>query len=316
MNTKNKSKILVTYDVPDWAYHKNAKVLQKYLKDFEIDLVSDQNKQEIINALAIKKYDALFLQWIPDIEIFTKYIKLPDDYKCSIVSQVTSEVFFRMYNKGWREYQKMPILVTKSRQYFNKLAQVYDEEKIRLAYHVNDYDLFKPLELGVSHRIKKEKSKKFRVGYVGRDCVTSNENKGHFLIRAACEIIGLDRVEYVVAGFDNRLSYDQMPDFYRSLDVVICASNHEGAPNSMLEAGLCGVPIITTRVGQIQEMIEDGESGLFTERNPLSISEKIKILLYNEKVYDKISVNIGSISRDWAVKAIDQWREFFNEIIK
>jgi len=311
----SKSKILITYDVPDWAYHKNAKVLQKYLKDFEIDLVSDQNKQEIINYLSNKKYDALFLQWVPDIELFTKYIKFPDDYKCNVVSQVTSEVFFRMYKQGWREYQKMPLLVTKSMQYFNKLSEVYDKEKIRLAYHVNDYDLFQPLELGVSHRIKKQKSKKFRVGYVGRDCAIANENKGHFFIKEACEIIGSDNVEYVVAGFDNRLSYDQMPDFYRSLDVVVCASNHEGAPNSMLEAGLCGVPIITTKVGQIQEMIKDGESGLFAERNAKDISEKIKILLYDEEIYDKISINIGNISRDWAIKAIDQWEDFFKEVL-
>jgi glycosyltransferase involved in cell wall biosynthesis len=313
----DKKNILITYDVPDWAYHKNAKVLKKFLnpEKYDIDIVSDQNKNDIIKFLSVKKYDMLFLQWVPDLEIFTKYIKFPEGYNCKVVSQVTSEVFFRMYNKGWREYQSAPLLVTKSQQYFKKLESVYDTNKIRLAYHVNDYNLFSPFELGKSHRLFKKDKSKFRVGYVGRDCAIANENKGHFFIRDACKLLG-DKVEYVVAGFDNRLTYNDMPDFYKSLDVVVCASNHEGAPNSMLEAGLCGVPIITTRVGQIQEMIEDNTSGLFCERNALSIKEKIEKLMYNEDLYDRISINIGNISKEWALKAIDQWECFFDEVLK
>jgi glycosyltransferase involved in cell wall biosynthesis len=311
-----KKKILITYDVPDWAYHKNAKVLKKYLTNFDIDLVSDQNKQEIIQKLSTKMYDALFLQWVPDVELFTKYIKFPPEYKCNVVSQVTSEVFFRMYKEGWREYESTPLLITKSKQYFDKLSEVFDVEKIRLAYHVNDYNLFCPNEIGVSHRKFREENNKtkFRVGYVGRDCSVANENKGHYFIKEACEKLG-DNVEYVVAGFDNRLTYEDMPDFYKSLDVVVCASNHEGAPNSMLEAGLCGVPIITTRVGQIQEMIEHGKSGLFCERNADDIAEKINFLMKNKEIYDIISINLGIISKEWAHTAILQWDSFFDEVV-
>ena len=308
--------ILITYDVPDWAYHKNAKVLKKFLesKNMSIDIVSDQNKNELIAALSQKKYDVLFLQWVPDLEIFSKFVRFPPDYNCRVVSQVTSEVFFRMYNKGWREYESTPLLVTKSQQYYDKLSSVFDKDKVRLAYHVNDYELFKPEKLGISHRSFRNREK-FRVGYVGRNCAIANENKGHFFIEQACKELG-EEVEYVVAGFDDRIKYRDMPEFYKSLDVVVCASNHEGAPNSMLEAGLCGVPIITTRVGQIQEMIKDEESGLFCERNAESIKNKIKQLMYNDNLYDKISVNLGILSKEWAEKAIVQWEDFFREVIE
>ena len=311
----NRKKILITYDVPDWAYHKNAKILQEYLvDDFEIDIVSDQDKRWILKALSQKKYDMLFLQWVPDLEIFTKHVTFPPGYQCKVISQVTSEVFFRKYRQGWREYQEAPLLITKSKEYFDKLSDVFPVEKIRLAYHVNDYNLFKPFELGKSHREYRDRDK-FRVGYVGRDCAIANENKGHFFIRDACNLIGKEKVEYCIAGFENRLSYKEMVDFYKSLDVVVCASNHEGAPNSMLEAGLCGVPIITTRVGQIKEMITDGESGLFCERNEISIKDKIESLMYNDALYDKISVNLGLLSKDWAKDAIDQWKNVFKEVL-
>jgi len=62
-------------------------------------------------------------------------------------------------------------------------------------------------------------------------------------------------------------------------------------------------------------MIEDNISGLFCERNALSIKEKIEKLMYNKDLYDKISINIGNISKEWALKAISQWECFFDEVL-
>jgi len=39
-----------------------------------------------------------------------------------------------------------------------------------------------------------------------------------------------------------------MVEFYRSLDVYVCASRSEGTPNPCLEAAACGLPVVTTRV--------------------------------------------------------------------
>ena len=104
-----------------------------------------------------------------------------------------------------------------------------------------------------------------------------------------------------------------MPEYYHSVDVVVCASRHEGAPNSMLEAGLCGTPIISTRVGQIQEMIKDGENAFFCERNASNIADKLTLLRENNELYDTFSRNISETCHSYARLAIDQWKEFFEE---
>jgi glycosyltransferase involved in cell wall biosynthesis len=66
-----------------------------------------------------------------------------------------------------------------------------------------------------------------------------------------------------------------MLDFYHSLDVYVCASRSEGTPNPCLEAMACGLPVITTRVGNMPELIRDGENGYLVERNVAAIAEKV-----------------------------------------
>ncbi len=296
-----KKRILITYDVVDWAYHKNAKILQKFLSDeFEIGICTDQNKAALLHHLRKTPYDLLFLQWFPDVDIFW------NQYRGSypVVTQVTSSVFFKMTNEGWKGLDTVPLVVSKSKEYKNKLAKIIGEEKTRLAYHVNDIEFFTP-KIG-------RRNKDFTVGYVGRDCLIANENKGHTFIKEACKKAN---VQFKIAGFDSRVPYEKMPDFYKSVDAVVCASRHEGAPNSMLEGGLCGTPLITTRVGQIQEMIEDGVNGFICERDADSIAEKIMILKDDENLYNQFSEKMSAVSHKFANTAFDQWRNFFRESI-
>ena len=48
---------------------------------------------------------------------------------------------------------------------------------------------------------------------------------------------------------------------YRGLDVYLVASRQEGGPKSVLEAMASGVPLVSTRVGQAQDLVEDGWNG-------------------------------------------------------
>lgn len=67
----------------------------------------------------------------------------------------------------------------------------------------------------------------------------------------------------------------EMREFYRSLDVYLCASLSEGTPNPCLEAAACGVPVVTTRVGSMPEFVRDGVNGFFVDRDVADIREKL-----------------------------------------
>jgi glycosyltransferase involved in cell wall biosynthesis len=48
---------------------------------------------------------------------------------------------------------------------------------------------------------------------------------------------------------------------YHALDVYLVSSRQEGGPKAVLEAMATGIPLVSTRVGQAQELVEDGRNG-------------------------------------------------------
>src|SRR5262249_46924726 len=75
---------------------------------------------------------------------------------------------------------------------------------------------------------------------------------------------GLER-----AGIPNRhvvlASRDELAGAYHALDVYVVASRQEGGPKSALESMATGVPLVSTRVGQVPEISRDGENALLVE---------------------------------------------------
>lgn len=60
-------------------------------------------------------------------------------------------------------------------------------------------------------------------------------------------------------------SRDELARAYRDVDVCLVTSRQEGGPKAALEAMATGVPLVSTRVGQAQELVEDGENGLLAD---------------------------------------------------
>ncbi len=52
---------------------------------------------------------------------------------------------------------------------------------------------------------------------------------------------------------------------YHALDVYIVSSRQEGGPKAVLESMATGVPLVSTRVGQAQELVDDGGSGILVD---------------------------------------------------
>jgi len=86
-------------------------------------------------------------------------------------------------------------------------------------------------------------------------------------------------------GADGRIIYagyrSDMPDVYRSSDVVVMASRCEEAFGLIaIEAGAARRPVIATRVGGMPEVIVDGETGvLVPPEDPAALAERIQRLV-------------------------------------
>jgi len=60
-------------------------------------------------------------------------------------------------------------------------------------------------------------------------------------------------------------SRDELARAYHALDVYLVTSRQEGGPKASLEAPAAGVPLVTTRVGQAQELLVDEVEALLTD---------------------------------------------------
>jgi hypothetical protein len=63
------------------------------------------------------------------------------------------------------------------------------------------------------------------------------------------------------------LSQDEMVRWYNTGRVLLCTSTVEGTPNVAFEAAACGCALISTRVGNMPELIRNRENGLLVEPN-------------------------------------------------
>ena len=97
---------------------------------------------------------------------------------------------------------------------------------------------------------------------------------------------GLSNKIFFVGSRDNILS------ILKSCDIFILTSYQEGMPNVIIEAMASKIPIVSTNVDGVSEIVKDGKNGFLVETNDTeSMIEKINLLLTNPKLCNSIVEN-------------------------
>ena len=110
-----------------------------------------------------------------------------------------------------------------------------------------------------SNGIGKDRWDDFLVlGWIGSGSPADDRARGFDLIAETIRDQDLkDRVVFAPHRMlvDGRLPHQAMHSIYRRFDVYVCMSVQEGAGFPMLEAGACGIPLISTNVGIADRLI-------------------------------------------------------------
>ena len=135
-----------------------------------------------------------------------------------------------------------------------------------------DMSRFRPLNKEASRR-RFATRKDHVIVYAGR---LSPEKRIGAIIESLAEVPG---AELLVAGtgpeeerlrklaqgrpvrFLGSVPREDMPDLLNAADVLVLASEFEGLPTAALEALSCGVPVVTTPVGALPEIVIPGKTG-------------------------------------------------------
>ncbi len=74
---------------------------------------------------------------------------------------------------------------------------------------------------------------------------------------------------------------DDLADRYRRSRLLLCTSYSEGGPRVVLEAMACGTPVVSTPVGLVPELIDDGLTGRIVDWEPADIATAVLEVLDN-----------------------------------
>ena len=67
-------------------------------------------------------------------------------------------------------------------------------------------------------------------------------------------------------------------------DIVVLTSDNEGTPLSLIQAGMAGLPVVTTRVGSVPEVVLDGTTGIITSLDVQEIADALEKLAKNSEL--------------------------------
>ena len=118
--------------------------------------------------------------------------------------------------------------------------------------------------------------------------------------------------------FAGALPHEDIPAEMRSASVLVHCSDHEGLPSAIMEALMCGLPVVATRVGGIPDLIQDGGTGFLVDpERPDETAERLVTILSNPDLIARMSRAALAFARAHLDKEIvmDQIEELYRTVL-
>ena len=176
-----------------------------------------------------------------------------------------------------------------------------------------------------------------KLGYIGRLA----HNKGAFEAIQALSLLqkaGMENLHLTIAGsgpseaklralvdsldLNNQIAFtgpvfgEAKNQFWRQTDIFVFPTYHrEGLPYTVLESIASGTPLVTTRVGGIPDVIEEGVHGVFVEQHdPAVVAAAIKSLVDDRERLKSMSA--ACVTRAHEFYGVDRLARQFSELFK
>lgn len=336
-------KITLVVDKRNWAFHNIANNIVKHLSDkFEFELIfsedyNDDNWMDLYYDIYKTNSDIVYCFWRPTMFFFfASDVATAIEYKHKVPKEVLQKyfnntvmltsIYDHLYLDDENVKEHLPIFETFIDGYSTSSAllnniyhEIYPDPFIVIqdGVDLNKFTCNKKIE-----EIGQKNNEKLVVGWVGNSLWGTNEDGVDF--KGFNTIIKPVIEELVKDGFDIELQYadsaepktkiphDAMNDFYKGIDVYLCLSEIEGTPNTILESMACGVAVITTNVGIVNEVFgQKQKQFVLKERTKNALKEKL-IALYTNRaiVKELVTENLIRI-KNWSWESKCELFELF-----
>jgi glycosyltransferase involved in cell wall biosynthesis len=136
-------------------------------------------------------------------------------------------------------------------------------------------------------------------------------------------IVGDGPLRKEMEEFSNKIGISERVDFVgyqgdvaqwlKKARLFILTSDSEGLPLSIMEAMSCGLPVVSSDVGDIQEFVVDGHNGyLVRPRDVSGFTENALKLLENTKLLSEFSKKALTMAEGYSIQATtERWNAVF-----
>ena len=108
---------------------------------------------------------------------------------------------------------------------------------------------------------------------------------------------------------------EEIPDYYNAADLLLLTSSHEGSPNVVKEALACNLPVVSTDVGDVRQIIGTSSNCHVTEDAPEALATAIASVLKDggrsngrEAVADLASDRVADRVERVYHRVLENWR--------
>jgi glycosyltransferase involved in cell wall biosynthesis len=117
--------------------------------------------------------------------------------------------------------------------------------------------------------------------------------------------------------FAGRVPREETLRYYQEADIFVLPSLNEGMSNAMLEALSCGLPIITTRTGGADELIQEGVNGLLVkQRDVKDLAKALRILAQDADLRQRMGAQSRALAESMSWETIaSQYMEVYSKVV-
>ncbi|CAM2058438.1 Glycosyltransferase [Desulfovibrionales bacterium] len=112
-------------------------------------------------------------------------------------------------------------------------------------------------------------------------------------------------------------NYLDIGTLYHCLDVYLVASREEGGPKAVLESMAAGIPLVTTRVGQVMDLVRSGDNGLLSDIGDYAgLAHALEQILGDTSLRERLIITgLATARTNTYLSQLPLWRHFFDGFV-
>jgi len=238
------------------------------------------------------------------------------------------KILTRLFIKGFTKNAKAIRIINQNQtgKFLEKSGVHMEKIKYVPAFYI-DFDAFRPLNV----------EKKYDIVFSGRLV----KNKGIILLLKAVKKLKIknQKLKVIIVGdgplkpkiekfikknnLQNNVEFsgwlpttNNVAEIYNQSRLMVMPSFNEGGPRVTLEAMACRVPVLTSRVGVMLDIIKNNENGIFIDWKVEDIVNKIMLLLKDNNLRNKIAENgYDAVQQFERKKAIENYAKSYQNLL-